>query len=446
MLLRCLASVIVALAFALPQLTARAASGPFSHIYVVMEENTSYEEIVGNTADAPYINSLINNYAFAANYYGVTHPSEPNYIATIAGDFFGIHSDDPKTLIDAPNLVDQLEAKGLTWATYQQGLPAVGSTVPQSPATGTGLYVNKHNPFVLMKDILNSPTRLQNVKPMDMLAPDLATGTAPNFVFLAPDQCHDMHGVSPPSATAYGMPWCAYPANFVIPHATIRAGDDYLKSLVATIMSSKAWTPDSVIVVTWDENESSGESAPNRGYASSTGCCGSPPGEGGGRIPTIVISNTPGHTISLQPYNHYSLMRTVEDAFGLPCLANTCLPSVHAMTDLVGGASSSTNPGVTRLEQTQGFAVTFTSTNPGQGRILFGPSCSALVMTATRDVGAGTTSHTVFVTGNDLPGTVGDVGLLPGARYYYEAVTVSPSGTEIDNNGGNCYAVTIPRP
>jgi hypothetical protein len=78
--------------------------------------------------------------------------------------------------------------------------------------------------------------------------------------------------------------------------------------------------------------------------------------------------------------------------------------------------------------------------------VLFGsgPGCLGLVQTATQDLGAGTTQHTVVVTGNDLPGTVGNIGITPGATYYYEVETVSASGTEIDNNGGKCYTVTVP--
>jgi YVTN family beta-propeller protein len=92
------------------------------------------------------------------------------------------------------------------------------------------------------------------------------------------------------------------------------------------------------------------------------------------------------------------------------------------------------------------FTVWFDSASPGQGRVLFGsgPGCSGLVETATQDQGAGTTSHMVQVRGNDLPGSVGDNGIQPGTTYWYEAVTVTRSGTELDNNGGKCYSVTVP--
>jgi len=442
MLRRVLAALALALAFTVPQVVHVHAAGPaFSHIYEIMMENTNYDDVIGNTADAPYINSLAQTYSFAANYYGVTHPSEPNYVASIAGDFFGLHADDPTKVFSQQNLVDQFESKGLTWATYQQGLPSVGSTVSQNPATGSGLYAKKHNPFLLFSDVTSSSTRLQNIKPIESLATDLASGNAPNYAFIVPDQCHDMHGVSPPSSVSYGMPWCGYPPNFTLNHALIQAGDSAVKGLVTEIMSSKAWTADSVIFLTWDENESSGQSAPNRGYASSTGCCGSPVGDGGGRVPAIFITNTPAHTVSLRPYNHYSLLRTIEDNWGLGCLANTCLPSVQAMTDLIPPAGKPVP-----LANTLGIAITFYSNNPGQGYVLFGsgPGCTGLVETSLNDLGIGTTTHTVLVTGNDLPGTVGNIGLTPGTTYWYEVVTLDRGGGyEIDNNGGQCYAATV---
>ena len=92
------------------------------------------------------------------------------------------------------------------------------------------------------------------------------------------------------------------------------------------------------------------------------------------------------------------------------------------------------------------FTVSFVSANPGQGQVYYGngPGCSGLVETATQDQTAGTTEHTVTVTGNELPGTVGDAGLTPGMTYWYEMVTSTSSGNEVDNNGGQCYSVTVP--
>jgi hypothetical protein len=443
MLTRVLAALALALAFMVPQFVRTQAAAPtFSHIYEIMMENTNYDDVIGNTADAPYINYLAETYSFAANYYGVTHPSEPNYISSIAGDFFGLHADDPTKVFDQPNLVDQLESKGLTWATYQQQMPSVGFTGNQYPATGSGLYVKKHNPFQLFSDILNSPTRQQNIKPLDALATDLNSGHAPNYAFIVPDQCHDMHGVG--NGAAYGDPQCSYPPNFTLNHHLIQQGDATIKSLVTSIMASPGWTADSVIAVTWDENESSGQSSPNRGYASSTGCCGSPVGDGGGRVPFIFVTNMPDHTVSLRPYNHYSLLKTIEDNWGLGCLVNTCTDAVHDMIDLIPPAGTPVP-----LANTLGIAITFYSKNPGQGYVLFGtgPGCSGLVETSLNDIGSGTTTHTVLVTGNELPGTVGNIGLTPGTTYWYEVVTLDKNGSsEVDNNSGACYAATVSKP
>jgi parallel beta-helix repeat protein len=104
--------------------------------------------------------------------------------------------------------------------------------------------------------------------------------------------------------------------------------------------------------------------------------------------------------------------------------------------------------GTGRAGTSASFAVTFTSKAAGQGYVMFGPGpgCNGLVEVATRDAGAGTTHHAILVTGNDLPGTVGDIGIVPGTTYSYEVVTVTASGTEIDNNGGACYSVTVGNP
>jgi hypothetical protein len=116
------------------------------------------------------------------------------------------------------------------------------------------------------------------------------------------------------------------------------------------------------------------------------------------------------------------------------------LEPAHRSTVAAGSVSSS------ETATSGSFTVWFDSAAAGQGMVLFGsgPGCSGLVETATQDQGAGTTSHMVQVRGNDLPGTVGDNGIQPGATYWYETVTVTHSGTEIDNNGGKCYSVTVP--
>ena len=108
---------------------------------------------------------------------------------------------------------------------------------------------------------------------------------------------------------------------------------------------------------------------------------------------------------------------------------------------LARASATSSGPGVSAS-----FAVAFTSSAPGQGYVYFGsgPGCSGLVEVATQDLHPGTTQRSVLVSGNDLAGTVGDNGVQPGATYWFEAVTVTRNGTEIDDNGGKCYSVAVP--
>jgi phospholipase C len=148
-----------------------AASPRLDRVFVIMLENHSRSSVIGNE-NAPYLNKLADKYVMADHYYGVTHPSMPNYIAAIAGDNFGIQDDEDENVenLDAKNLVDQLESKGVRWGAYMETLPPdkqarywptkvddQGATVPIK------LYARKHNPFVLFEDIANDPTRMKHV-------------------------------------------------------------------------------------------------------------------------------------------------------------------------------------------------------------------------------------------------------------------------------------------
>ena len=168
------------------------------HVFVIMLENHSKNSVIGDPA-APTITSLANTYAVASQYYGVTHPSEPNYVAAISGSNWFVNDDNPANRFDHTNLVDQLESAGKTWGAYMESMPSagyLGNNYPDAaalPPSGAQLYVSKHNPFVLFSDIRNNPRRLANDKPYTALQHDL-DHHAPDFVFIVPNQCHDMHG------------------------------------------------------------------------------------------------------------------------------------------------------------------------------------------------------------------------------------------------------------
>src|SRR5574337_1052868 len=211
-----------------PQSPSKLANAGVQRIFVIMLENHSRSTVIGD-ANAPYITHLARTYGEATNYYGVTHPSQPNYVAAITGTLnYSMMNDNATNTYDLPNLVDQLEASGKTWGAYMDAMPSVGFTGTQWPAPPSGaLYSNKHNPFVLMDDIRNDPARLGHIKPYTDLAADLDGANAPDFVWISPDQCNDTHGgVYNPVAGHPEAP-CPYGSTVDDPHdASLKAKAD----------------------------------------------------------------------------------------------------------------------------------------------------------------------------------------------------------------------------
>lgn len=287
----------------------------YQHIFVIMMENHSFDEIIGNP-NAPQINALAQEYGLATNSYGVTHPSEPNYVAAIGGNFFGIQDDAPytsHTLAD-PSLASQLEAAGLTWKDYQQALPYPGFLGTTYPSPTDPLYASKHNPFLNFASVQNSPAELQKIVPDTQLATDLQGDNVPTFGFIAPDQCHDMHGIKAVCSDSTTL---------------FQQGDAYVASTVSAITSARFWQRgNNAIVVTWDEDDFS---------PTNLGCCDANPG--GGQVATIVITSQGPHGLrDNTPFNHYSLLQTIQDAFHLGCLQFTCdTANVTPMAKLFGG-------------------------------------------------------------------------------------------------------------
>ncbi|MFE9428199.1 alkaline phosphatase family protein [Kitasatospora sp. NPDC006697] len=355
-----LGAVATGTASAAPLENGRHHAGP-AHIFHIMMENHGVSQIIGNTQDAPYINQLADRYNVATDFHGVTHPSLPNYLAAISGSFQGIYDDckagaavtcapeefvpdsgdgtDTAALTPAQfaaagaqphlfggrNIVDQLEDKGLSWKAYMQSMPSAGYQGEYAPVLNGSpvkLYAQKHNPFMYFSDI-NSPNnpRLQKIVPFDQnFAHDLATGQVPDYAWISPDQCHDMHGISPASAALIGLPACGYPDSG-LDHGAIRLGDDYLRQTVGEIMNSSAWKhSDSTIVISWDENDYSGYSG---GPGSPVGANGTV--LGGGDAPLIVI-NSKGDNgrKSNASADHYTVLATIERLWHLGCLENTC--------------------------------------------------------------------------------------------------------------------------
>ncbi len=285
----------------------------YDHVFVVVEENHTYASIIGNPA-APIINRLAQQYGLATNYTAVADPSAPNYVALIGGNFYGIADDNAyyTHTVTNPSLVDQLEGAGLTWKGYFQSLPYAGFMGTCFPARCGGvpdsdpLYASKHNPFPYFAHIQNSLKEQRKMVPDTQLDQDLATGHVPNFSFIVPDLCHDMHGAPP---------YCLDSGNTGDPvdNILVSQGDTYFGNLVKKITSSSTWSRgNNAIVLTWDEGDLPTDP-----------------------IVTLVITNHGPESIKDNTsYNHYSLLLTIEQVFGLSCLQHSCDQGVKPLAPL----------------------------------------------------------------------------------------------------------------
>ena len=311
----------------------------YAHIFVIVAENKSYDQIFGPHTLAPNINRLALQYGQATQFFAEVHPSEGNYVAMLAGDTFGIHDDDAfyckrgmsdhwcaksakpdyanHTLV-ARSLVDQLEAKGLDWKAYEESLPAPGSLAVRWPThelpvhgVPPELYAAKHNGFLNFERVQKDPQRAAKIVDFEQLNRDLAAGRLPNYAHIVPNQCNDMHGRD----DGPDVPEDCRKSN---PAGLIARGDRVIFDVVQRIISSSVWAADgnTAIVLTFDENDKDSRQGADQG------CCGYDPASsanfGGGHIPTVVITNHgPHHVTDPTPYNHYSLLRTTEAAFGI---------------------------------------------------------------------------------------------------------------------------------
>jgi len=330
-----------------------APAGPalgIGHVFVIVLENKSFDEAYGSGSG--YLGStLAPTGRLLTEYYGVAHLSNPNYIALVSGqgpnvmtqsdcqDYVDFQPSpavfDPRGNgqavgqgcvypADVPTVADQLHDAGLTWHGYMEdmgsnaanrepahcGEPAfsagTGFRDGTQTATATDQYAARHNPFVYFHSLIDSGACHANVVPLSVLDTDLASiGTTPNFSFITPDLCSDGHD----APCADGRP------------GGIASINDFLQTWVAKIQASPAYQQDGLIVVTTDESEW------NQSEQDSASCCGEEPGPnspmpgitgpGGGRIGTLVVGRCVAPGTDATPYNHYSLLRTVEDLFGI---------------------------------------------------------------------------------------------------------------------------------
>jgi phosphatidylinositol-3-phosphatase len=260
--------------------TAAAAAQPtvpsFTHVVLVVFENKERTDILGNPG-APTFAALARRYASLSNYDAVAHPSLPNYLALFSGSTGGIRSDCTACTVHVRSLADTLTNAGRSWKVYAEDLPSSGFTGAYS-----GRYAKKHNPAVYFDSVLAHPTWLRRVVSFTQLGIDLRRGDLPAFSLVVPDLCHDMHDCS------------------------IATGDQWLRREIVPLLSSPALRG-GAIFVTFDEGTS------DRG--------------GGGNVETLVLGSLVGQgAVDRSPADHYSLLRTIEQAWNLPLLG----ASAHA--------------------------------------------------------------------------------------------------------------------
>ena len=335
----------VALAAALPLGATRAASTPqsglegiprLSHIFTIVLENESYAATWGSGSPATYLNSLRSQGELLTQYYGVGHLSNDNYVSMTSGQqptpptesdctnwYACVQADSSSAYGGGVSIGDQLDRAGLTWKGYMEDMPApcthASTTAATDPYGGNSTsgpgynYADRHNPFIYYGPIVNNAARCAaHDVPYTQLASDFARGSVPTYAFIVPNTCNDGHD----SPCANGQP------------GGLPTADAWLKQNVPQILSYVK-NHNGLLVITFDEAANTDTS----------GCCGGgvAGSQGsGGRVGLLAISpKVPAGVENSTPYDHASLLRTTEDAFGIAeHLNNASSVNEHAMTDV----------------------------------------------------------------------------------------------------------------
>jgi hypothetical protein len=321
---------------------------PVRHVFVINLENKNYDTTWGPNSPAPYLSRTLRAQGqLLTQYHGVAHESLGNYIAQVSGqgpnvatqsdcqlytDFVKVGETADGQAIGAGcvypssvrTLADQFAERGLRWRAYQEDMgtpcrhPKVGSVDDTQKAKVGDQYAARHNPFVYFHSIVDSPACAADDLPLTALPDDLASeATTPNLVYVTPNLCHDAHD----APCVDGQP------------GGLVSADAWLATWVPKITSSPAFRRDGLLVITFDESDGP--------QSDSSACCGEGPGPntplpgitglGGGRIGTLVISPfVAAGSWNDTAYNHYGLLRTIEDLYGLDHLGYAGAPSVRS--------------------------------------------------------------------------------------------------------------------
>jgi phosphatidylinositol-3-phosphatase len=351
------------------------------HVFVLVLENhnsfTSFGSpgILDNPA-APHIAALAKQYNFASNYNAVWHPSLPNYVAMITGDWIGtdvvatghsypagstvgISDDDSPSIatdypvppanasihrwkVQLPSLAGQLVSRGRDWRAYLQNLPDAGTTLANWPGDNNTakLYAVEHNPFPYVEEVQNDPAQFAKQVPMEQLFGDIGSGHAPAFSYIVPDQCRDMHGLGNVLAPCGGVN--DTDAN------DVKRGDEETFWIVNAITGSRTWKQGrNAIFVVFDEGngpltcnydpDTKTDVASPNSLLPGTDCYD--PKNFNDKVVFIAITNygVKG-VVDNTFYSHYSLLKTIEAAFDLPFIGHAKDAGTRTLAPLLAPA------------------------------------------------------------------------------------------------------------
>lgn len=246
---------------------------PFDRIFIIVFENHGADTALSNS----YFKSLAARGAYLSNYHGVGHPSQPNYLALIAGETFV--SDDAAHNLPQTNLVDLLERAGIAWKAYQENYPGSCFNGAAAGDADVGFYARKHNPFISFDSVRTYPARCAKIVKADQLAADISADQLPAYSFYSPNLNNDGHD---------------RPLSFAA---------QWFQSFIEPKLSDPHFMRGTLVVVTFDETDSD------------------PGGANGNHIYTLLLgAGVKAGSVDASRYDHYSLLRTVEDNFVLGTL------------------------------------------------------------------------------------------------------------------------------
>jgi acid phosphatase len=236
---------------------------------MVLEENHSYSEVIGNSA-MPYLNSLVSQYGLATEYFANTHPSIGNYFMLTTGQL--VTNDDGFTgTVGVDNIARDLITAGKTWKSYAESIPSTGYT-----GSDVYPYRKRHNPFAYFTDVVNSSTQVNNLVSLSQFNSDLANDQLPSFSFLAPNLLDDAHD------------------------GPLQLADTWLQQNIAPLISSATFQKDGLLIIVFDESETNDST------------------DGGGHVAAVIISPKAKQGYqSTATYQHQSTLRLVLHGLGI---------------------------------------------------------------------------------------------------------------------------------